>query len=374
MSVNAYAIETSGLSKSFRGVRAVADVNLHVPAGAVYGLVGKNGAGKSTLLKLVSGLTPQDAGTVSVLGRELRPGQTDPRLGVLVEAPAVYGRLDAFENLMNRALVLGLPNPKAACREALELVGLDARTAGDGRRRVLWPRGAYVDDLSTGLRQRLGVALALLGAPEVLLLDEPFNGIDPTGAASLRDLLARLSRERGVTVLVSSHVLAHLERVCTHFGVMRGGFLVRELTAEELSEACAVHLVLRVDAPERAVAVLAEELPGLAVRVLPDGALSVAAPGGGEPDRRVLSQTLLGAGIAVTELSASQLDVEAELVRIIDGREPSRTAGEKNVRGGDVSGPGGARASVSGPGGACASEPDPGGAPGPGGASGTGRG
>ena len=103
MSIN--AIETSGLSKSFRGVRAVLDVDLHVPAGSVYGLVGKNGAGKSTLLKLVSGLTPQDRGTVCVGGRQLRPGESDPRLGVLVEAPAVYGRLDAFENLMNRALI-----------------------------------------------------------------------------------------------------------------------------------------------------------------------------------------------------------------------------------------------------------------------------
>lgn len=327
MDVN--AIETVGLCKSFRGVRAVRDVDLHVPAGAVYGLVGKNGAGKSTLLKLVSGLTPQDAGTVSVLGRELRPGQTDPRLGVLVEAPAVYGRLDAFENLMNRALVLGLPDPKTACREALELVGLDARTAGDGRRRVLWPRGSYVDDLSTGQRQRLGVALALLGNPEILLLDEPLSGIDPTGATALRDLLARLNRERGVTVVVSSHVLADLERICTHYGIMRGGFLVRELTAEELADACATYLTLRVDAPERAVAALAEELPGLAVRVLPDGALRVTAPGGGEPDRRVLSQVLLAAGIAVSELAVSNPDLEAELVRIIDGREPSRTAGTR---------------------------------------------
>lgn len=331
MSVN--AIETSGLSKSFRGVRAVLDVDMHVPAGSVYGLVGKNGAGKSTLLKLVSGLTPQDRGTVRVGGRELRPGQSDPRLGVLVEAPAVYGRLDAFENLMNRALVLGLPDPKAACREVLELVGLGARDAGDGRRRVLWPRGTYVDDLSTGQLQRLGVALALLGDPEILLLDEPLNGIDPTGAAALRDLLARLNRERGVTVVISSHVLSHLERVCTHYGIMRGGFLVRELTEGELADACASYLTLRVDAPERAVAALAEELPGLTVRVLPDGALRVTAPGGGEPDRRVLSQALLSAGVAVSELSVSAPDLEAELVRIIDGREPSRTAGDASAPG-----------------------------------------
>lgn len=314
------AIETSNLTKSFsRGtVRAVRDVSLAVSAGSVFGIVGKNGAGKSTLLKLISGLMRQDAGTVSVLGRQLRPCESDSRLGVLVETPAVYGRLDAFENLMNRALVLGLPDPKKACREALELVGLDARTAGDGRGRLLWPRGSYVDDLSTGQRQRLGVALALIGSPEVLLLDEPLTGIDPTGVADLRALLVRLSRERGVTVVVSSHVLADLERMCTHYGIMRDGALVRQLTSEELADACATYLTLRVDAPERAVAVLAEELPGLTVRVLPDGALRVTAPGGGEPDRTVLAQVLLAAGIAVTELAASTPDVEAELVRLID--------------------------------------------------------
>lgn len=314
------AIETSRLSKSFSHgtVRAVRDVSLAVPAGSVFGIVGKNGAGKSTLLKLISGLMRQEAGTVSVLGRRLRPCESDSRLGVLVEAPAVYGRLDAFENLMNRALVLGLPDPKKACREVLELVGLDARAAGDGRRRLLWPRGSYVDDLSTGQRQRLGVALALIGHPEVLLLDEPLTGIDPTGVADLRALLVRLNRERGIAIVVSSHVLADLERMCTHYGIMRDGALVRTLTAEGLADACATYLTLRVDAPERAVAVLAEELPGLTVRVLPDGALRVTAPGGGEPDRTVLAQVLLAAGIAVTELAASTPDVEAELVRLID--------------------------------------------------------
>ena len=320
------AIETSNLTKSFsRGtVRAVRDVSLAVPAGSVFGIVGKNGAGKSTLLKLISGLMRQDAGTVSVLGRQLRPCESDSRLGVLVEAPAVYGRLDAFENLMNRALVLGLADPKRACREVLGLVGLDARTAGDGRGRLLWPRGSYVDDLSTGQRQRLGVALALIGSPEVLLLDEPLTGIDPTGVADLRALLVRLSRERGVTVVVSSHVLADLERMCTHYGIMRDGALVRQLTSDELADACATYLTLRVNAPERAVAVLAEELPGLTVRVLPDGALRVTAPGGGEPDRTVLAQVLLAAGIAVTELTASTPDVEAELVRLIDGAGAAR--------------------------------------------------
>lgn len=313
------ALETRSLSKSFGSTRAVQNVDLRVRAGSVFGLVGANGAGKSTLMKLVCGLIRRDAGSVCVLGRELAPCESSSRVGLLVEAPAVYQSLDAFENLMNRALVLGLPNPRQACLEALDLVGLGKKTAGDGSRLVFWPRGTCAGELSTGQLKRLGVALALLGSPEVLVLDEPFSGVDPSGARAIRDTIGRLSRERGVTVLVSSHTIAHLERVCTDFGVMRAGRLVRELTSEELDQMSMRHLTLRVLEPERAVAVLAEELPGLAVRLLDDGALLVSLRGGGLPDQRVLGEVLLAAGLAVTELSVSEPDVERELVRMIDG-------------------------------------------------------
>lgn len=318
------ALETRSLSRSFGSTHAVQNVDLRVRAGSVFGLVGANGAGKSTLMKLVCGLIRRDAGSVCVLGRELGPCESSSHVGLLVEAPAVYPRLDAFENLMNRALVLGLPDPRAACREALGLVGLDEATAGDGSRVALWPRGTCARDLSTGQRQRLGVALALLGSPEVLVLDEPFSGVDPSGARVMRDTLARLSRERGVTVLVSSHTISHLERVCTDFGIMRAGRLVRTLSAAELDQASARRLTLRVVEAERAVAVLAEKLPGLSVRMLDDGALLVSRRDGGLPDQRVLGEVLLAAGIAVTELSVSEPDVERELVRMIDGRAGGR--------------------------------------------------
>ena len=318
------ALETRSLSRSFGSTHAVQNVDLRVRAGSVFGLVGANGAGKSTLMKLVCGLIRRDAGSVCVLGRELGPCESSSHVGLLVEAPAAYPRLDAFENLMNRALVLGLPDPRAACREALGLVGLDEATAGDGSRVALWPRGTCARDLSTGQRQRLGVALALLGSPEVLVLDEPFSGVDPSGTRVMRDTLARLSRERGVTVLVSSHTISHLERVCTDFGIMRAGRLVRTLSAAELDQASARRLTLRVVEAERAVAVLAEELPGLSVRMLDDGALLVSRRDGGLPDQRVLGEALLAAGIAVTELSVSEPDVERELVRMIDGRPGGR--------------------------------------------------
>lgn len=319
------AIEARGLVRDFKRVRAVDGACLTVPAGAIYGLAGDNGAGKSTLLKLICGLIGRGDGTVRVLDRELASCESDPRVGALIEEPAVYPKLDPFENLMNRALVMGLPDPKGACRAALLAVGLDdPRVAGDGSRRVLWPCGSSVEDLSTGMRQRLGVALALLGDPQVLVLDEPFSGIDPATSRSIRELVARLSRERGVSVVVSSHSLAHLERICTHFGIMRHGRIVRELTADELRRAHAACLVMEASAPERAVAVIAEELPGLLVQMLEDGRLRVTTPGGGVPDRRVLSETLLAAGIAVTGLEVVEPDLEGELVSLMHQDQKGR--------------------------------------------------
>lgn len=317
------AIEVHGLTKSFWGVKAVKNVDLGIPAGAVFGLVGKNGAGKSTLLKLVSGIMLSDAGARSILGQPLKPGEAHPRLGALVEEPAVYANLSAFENLMNRALVLGLPNPKEACRQALEFVGLSEENAGDARFRLFWPRGGYAPQLSTGMKRRLGVAMAIIGNPEVLLLDEPFSGIDPESAKALRTAITELARTRGATVVVSSHTISHLERMCTHFGVMRNGCLVRTLTAEALRSMRRSRLMLGVTEPERAVAVLAEELPGLAVTLLPDGLISVTTASGTEPDRRVLSQTLMDARIPITELHATEPDLEAELVQLM-GAEKGR--------------------------------------------------
>lgn len=328
---NEYAIQTQGLTRSFGRGRAarpvVNEVAMNVPVGDVYGLVGPNGAGKSTLLKLVAGLLERDAGSVAVLGCALAPCETHPQLGALIEQPALYSNLSPAENLMNRALVLGLPDPKAAVAKALEAVGLNApEVAGNTDWRWFWPRGSYTANLSLGQKQRLGVALALIGDPQVLLLDEPFNGIDPATTRQLRELIVRLAHERGTTVVVSSHTISHLERICTRFGIMRGGRLVREATAEELREAHATCVVAEVTEPERAVAVLAEELPGLAVTALPDGRLRVQAPGGGVPDREVFSRTLMDTGIVITELQVVEPDLESELVNLMQGAPSALSA------------------------------------------------
>lgn len=312
-----YAIETVGLERGFRGRRVIQGLDLHVGRGEVYGFIGRNGSGKSTTMRMVAGLLAPDAGVVRVLGRALAPCEPHPALGSLIESPGVYPNLSAYDNLMTKALVLGVVDAPARCRELLAVVGL----AETGRKRV---RG-----FSMGMRQRLGVAMALLGNPDVLMLDEPLNGLDPEGAREIRSLLSRLNRERGVTVLISSHVLDQLERVCTCYGVIRDGRMVRELTAAELERECASYLALSCAEPQRALAVLSDAFPALAASVLPDDAIRID----GGADAAEVGRALAGAGIAVSELHRAEGDVEEFFVRLMGGQdEPAETGAGRRGR------------------------------------------
>ena len=196
------ALDCAHLTRVFHGKRAVDDVSL---------ALGRNGAGKSTLLKLIAGYLAPTGGTVAVCGETLRPCQTSARIGCLIEHPAVNPALTGFENVMVRALAQGLPDPKASVAEVMEAVGL--REAGRDRAK----------GYSLGMKQRLGLALALIGHPDVLLLDEPFNGLDPEGVRLVRRLLENLATQRECAVLVSSHVLDQLERLVDRYGILREG-------------------------------------------------------------------------------------------------------------------------------------------------------
>lgn len=207
----AMALDCAHLTRVFHGKRAVDDVSLALAPGDIYGLVGRNGAGKSTLLKLIAGYLAPTGGTVAVCGETLRPCQTSARIGCLIEHPAVNPALTGFENVMVRALAQGLPDPKASVAEVMEAVGL--REAGRDRAK----------GYSLGMKQRLGLALALIGHPDVLLLDEPFNGLDPEGVRLVRRLLENLATQRECAVLVSSHVLDQLERLVDRYGILREG-------------------------------------------------------------------------------------------------------------------------------------------------------
>ena len=311
----------AGLVKAYGRRRVVDDVSLTLRRGDVYGLVGRNGAGKSTLLRLIAGYARPAAGTVEVFGERMAPGEASARVGALVEAPAVDPGLTGAQNVMVRALALGLPDPRAATARALGSVGLDDAS----RERVR----AY----SLGMRQRLGLALALVGSPDVLLLDEPFHGLDPEGVRAVRTLLTRLAAERGVAVLVSSHVLDQLERMATRYGVLCDGRLVRELTADEVEGACADYLLVRSPEAPRALVALEQALPGASLTLLPDDAIRLAgAPG---PDE--VGRVLLAAGIPVSGLLTHARDIEELFVGLMgdegEGEEKRREkAGKVGAR------------------------------------------
>jgi len=223
-----YVLTATGLQKRYRHFKALDDFSLHVPKGAIYGFVGKNGAGKTTLIRLVCGLQRPTGGSYTLYGLENDAKDivlARRRMGAVVETPSIYLHLTAEENLKEQYLVLGKPD-FSGIPELLELVGL-----GDtGKKKAR--------NFSLGMRQRLGIAVALAGDPDFLVLDEPTNGLDPQGIIEMRELILRLNRERQITVLISSHILDELSRLATHYGFIDRGHMVKEISAEELEAAC----------------------------------------------------------------------------------------------------------------------------------------
>ena len=223
-----YVLETNGLSKRYRAFTALNGLNMHIPKGSIYGFVGRNGAGKTTLIRLICGLQEPTSGSFTLYGAKNTDAKIERarrRMGAVVESPAVYPDMTAEENLRQQYLVLGMPSADGIA-ELLHLVGLD----GTGKKKV--------KNFSLGMRQRLGIAVALAGNPDFLVLDEPVNGLDPQGIIEMRELILKLNREHGITVLISSHILDELSRLATHYGFIDGGHMVKEMSAEELEKRC----------------------------------------------------------------------------------------------------------------------------------------
>ena len=223
-----YILETEGLCKSYGHFQALRDLSMHVPKGSIYGFVGKNGAGKTTLIWLICGLQLPTAGSYRLYGTESTAREitkTRKRMGAVVEMPAIYYDMTAVENIRQQYRVLGRPG-KAGVLELLELVGL----GGTGKKKAR--------NFSLGMRQRLGIAVALAGDPDFLVLDEPVNGLDPQGIVEIRELILRLNREKNITVLISSHILDELSRLATHYGFIDRGSMLQEISAKDLENVC----------------------------------------------------------------------------------------------------------------------------------------
>ena len=221
-------VTANALSKQYGSFRALKDLSMHVPRGSIYGIVGKNGAGKTTLIRLLCGLQNPTSGEYTLYGvlntsREIKKARR--RMGAVVESPSAYLEMTAEDNVKEQYRILGLPSFEGV-PELLQLVGL----SDTGKKKV--------KNFSLGMRQRLGIALALAGDPDLLVLDEPANGLDPQGIVEMRELILRLNREREITVILSSHILDELSRLATHYGFLDKGHMVKEISAQDLEAAC----------------------------------------------------------------------------------------------------------------------------------------
>ena len=223
-----YVLETNAIGKSYGHFKALSALSMHVPKGSIYGFVGKNGAGKTTLIRLICGLQDPSSGSYTLYGirnDEKEIISSRRRLGAIVETPSIYMNMTAEENMKQQYRILGIPSLDGI-RDTLKLVNL----ADTGKKKA--------GNFSLGMRQRLGIALALAGSPDFLILDEPINGLDPQGIIEMRELILKLNREQQITVLISSHILDELSRLATYYGFIDGGRILKEMSAEELEAAC----------------------------------------------------------------------------------------------------------------------------------------
>ena len=292
-----FAIETQGISRRFGDRTAVDQISMTVPERSIYGFLGRNGAGKTTTIKLLLGLLRPDAGSARVAGIDIARDRIGAarKVGALLEAQGFYPNLAGRENLDLSRRLLGLPASEV--ERVLEVTELGAH----GRRRVA--------DYSLGMRQRLGLARAMLGAPPVLILDEPTNGLDPEGIADMRGFLRELPARTGATVLLSSHLLGEIEQTATHIGILSHGRLVLEGALAELKAGLASEVAVETDTPERAIAIAREH--GFDIAQGDDALIARFAPGEDvRAGTAALNRVLCVAGIHIHALAPRQRTLE----------------------------------------------------------------
>lgn len=243
-----FVLQTNALSKKYKDFKALDNLSMNVPKGAIYGFVGKNGAGKTTLIRIISGLQNPTDGTYSLYGKDYKDKnilKIRRRMGAIVEAPAIYLDMTAKENMYQQYRILGIPSFDDV-DEKLKMVGLEST----GNKKA--------KNFSLGMKQRLGIAIALAGDPDFLVLDEPINGLDPQGIVEIRELILTLNREKQITVLISSHYLDELSKLATHYGFIDKGRIIKEITSRELEQACNKRLRIKVSNGAALIRVLDE--------------------------------------------------------------------------------------------------------------------
>lgn len=287
-----YVLETKSLLKSYRHVEALSGVDMHVPKDSIYGLVGRNGAGKTTLMRVVAGMQKENGGTYLLFGvdknsREIKKERK--RVGAMIESPAIFHDLSAEDNLKMQYRILGLPSFDTI-PEILSTVGLE----NNGNKKA----GSF----SFGMKQRLGIAMAIAGNPDLLILDEPINGLDPEAIVEMRELILRLNREMDMTIIVSSHILDELAKVATYYGFIDSGRMVKEVSAVDMEKECRKALRIKVESIEKAAIALTSL--GNDYSVIDDNTLDIF----GDIGIKEVLDVLSGAGIKDIEKRNENLE------------------------------------------------------------------
>ena len=296
-------LTTSGLTKRYGRSAALDGLTMTVPRGAIYGFVGRNGAGKTTLIRVICGLQAPTAGEYALYGvdsRDRRIARSRRRMGAVVETPSIYLDMSAADNLKQQYRILGLPD-FTGVPELLELVGLE----DTGRKKTR--------NFSLGMKQRLGIAVALAGDPDFLVLDEPINGLDPQGIIEIRELILKLNRERQITVLISSHILDELSRLATHYGFIDHGRMVREMSAAELE--AAARKCMRVTVSDTAALTLVLDGMGAAYKILSDHQADVYA----KLNVTQLTLALAERGCEVRSIEERDESLESFFINLVGG-------------------------------------------------------
>ena len=233
------AIEIKGLSKNFGHKQAVCGLEMTVPAGAIYGFIGENGSGKSTTEKMICGLIPKSGGSIKLYGKDHTDPDVRAKMGVLIEAPGCFPGLSVWNNMLIQAANLGIKDPEKEIVKVLRLVRMEGAA------------GNKYKNCSLGMKQRIGIAMALLGDPVLLVLDEPLNGLDADGMRIMREVFVDIVKDGNRTIVVSSHLLGELQKVATHYGIIRHGKIMVEMTAAELDASCRTYVALRAQEMNR---------------------------------------------------------------------------------------------------------------------------
>ncbi|MBQ8509489.1 MAG: ATP-binding cassette domain-containing protein [Clostridia bacterium] len=296
------AIEIRGLSKSFRGMYAVDSLNMTVPVGAIYGFIGENGSGKSTTEKLICGHLVPDKGEIKLFGRDYTDPGVRVRVGALIENAGCFPNSSVWDNLMMQAINLGLENRDEEIHRVLAIVRMEDSAQ------------IKFKSCSLGMKQRIGIAMALLGDPALLILDEPINGLDTDGMRIMREILVDITQKYGCTVLISSHILGELEKIATHYGIIRQGKMIMELSAKEMDSRAQVFVSLKTKDMRGAMAVLRQKFADVRAEGDYLRVYDVDVP-------EVIVEHLLKNGHVVSEIRKNKIGLEEYYIELMSKKE-----------------------------------------------------